>query len=176
MRDNPLVALVVVFIPLSLLSIGGGPSILAGIQNAVVVRRWMSERDFLDLFAIARAAPGPGVLLATLVGWKVAGIPGAIVASLALFVPSSLLYYWVARYWHTHRGKLWHSALEDGLRPVAAALILAGALVILRASGWDYALWAITAASTAILLCWPKLNPLWVLAAGGLVAIIAGGS
>src|SRR5690348_5263142 len=120
MRDNPLIALVVVFVPLSLLSIGGGPSILAGLQNAVASRRWMSERDFLDLFAIARAAPGPGVLLATLVGWKVAGIPGAVVASLALFVPSSLLYYWVARRWHTHRGKLWHSALEDGLAPVAA--------------------------------------------------------
>ncbi len=83
----------IVFIPLSLLSIGGGPSILAGIQNAVEARRWMSERDFIDLFAIARAAPGPGVLLATLVGWKVAGIPGALVASLALFVRSLLIYY-----------------------------------------------------------------------------------
>jgi chromate transport protein ChrA len=66
MRDNPLVGLLLVFVPLSLLSIGGGPSILAGIQNAVEARAWMSQRDFLELFAIARAAPVPGVLPATL--------------------------------------------------------------------------------------------------------------
>ena len=89
MREDPLLGLILVFVPLSLLSIGGGPSILAGIENAVGARQWMSERDFLDLFAIARAAPGPGVLLVTLVGWKVAGISGAVVASLALFPPRS---------------------------------------------------------------------------------------
>ncbi len=172
MREDPLVALLVVFVPLSLLSIGGGPSILAGIQNAVEARQWMSERDFIDLFAIARAAPGPGVLLATLVGWKVAGLPGAVVASLALFLPSSILYYAIARQWSAHRGKAWHSALELGLAPVAAGLILAGSLVILRASGTDPLLWLIAAASTAILLWRPKLNPLWVLAAAGVVAVI----
>ncbi len=174
MRDNPLIALLIVFIPLSLLSIGGGPSILAGIQNAVEARAWMSERDFIDLFAIARAAPGPGVLLATLVGWKVAGIPGALVASLALFVPSSIVYYAIARHWSTHRGKTWHNALELGLAPVAAGLILAGSLVILRASGGDPLLWTIAAASTAILLWLPKLNPLWVLGAAGVVTVIVG--
>ena len=174
MRDNPLIGLLVVFIPLSLLSIGGGPSILAGIQNAVSARHWMSEHDFIDLFAIARAAPGPGVLLATLVGWKVAGIPGAIVASLALFVPSSIVYYLIARQWSAHRGKQWHSALELGLAPVAAGLILAGSLVILRASGGDPLLWAIAAASTVLLLWAPKLNPLWVLGAAGVVAVVVG--
>jgi chromate transporter len=174
MRNDPLLGLLIAFVPLSLLSIGGGPSILAGIQNAVEARAWMSQSDFLDLFAIARAAPGPGVLLATLVGWKVAGLAGAAVASLALFVPSSLLYYAIARRWHEHRGKPWHSALELGLAPVAAGLILAGSLVILRAGGSDYALWAIAAAATAILLWRPKLNALWVLAAGGLAAMAVG--
>jgi chromate transporter len=174
MRDNPLIGLLVVFIPLSLLSIGGGPSILAGIQNAVSSRHWMTEHDFIDLFAIARAAPGPGVLLATLVGWKVAGIPGAIVASLALFVPSSIVYYAIARQWSAHRGKRWHSTLELGLAPVAAGLILAGSVVILRASGGDPLLWAIAAASTALLLWAPKLNPLWMLGVAGVVAVVVG--
>ncbi|HXZ00907.1 MAG TPA: chromate transporter [Stellaceae bacterium] len=175
MREDPLLGLLIVFVPLSLLSIGGGPSILAGIENAIAARQWMSQRDFVDLFAIARAAPGPGVLLATLVGWKVAGLAGAALASLALFLPSSLLYYAIARRWSAHRGKAWHTALERGLAPVAAGLILAGSLVILRAGATDIALGAIAAASTAILLWRPKLNPLWVLAAGGVAAVIAGG-
>lgn len=175
MREDPLFALIIVFVPLSLLSVGGGPSILAGIQNAVATRHWMSERDFVDLFAIARAAPGPGVLLATLVGWKVAGLPGAAVASLALFVPSSILYYAIAKRWSDHRGQPWQSALEQGLAPVAAGLILGGSLLILRASGGDSFLWAIAAASTLVLLWRPRLNPLWVLATGGVVAALAGG-
>ena len=104
MRDNPLLELVAVFVPLSLVSIGGGPSILAGIAHAVASRHWMSEREFIDLFAISRAAPGPGVLLATLVGWKLAGLLGAAVASLALFLPSSLLYDVVVRRWDHLRG------------------------------------------------------------------------
>ena len=174
MRDDYW-GLLIVFVPLSLLSIGGGPSILAGIANAVETRHWMSEREFLDLFAIARAAPGPGVLLTTLVGWKVAGIAGAIVASLALFLPSSLLYYAIARRWSAYRGRPWHDALERGLAPVAAGLILAGSLVILRAGGSNYVLWAVAAVSAAILVWRPKLYPLWVLAAGGVAAMVAGG-
>jgi chromate transporter len=174
MRDDPLFALIVVFVPLSLLSVGGGPSILAGIENAVAARHWMSERDFVDLFAIARAAPGPGVLLATLVGWKVAGLPGAAIASLALFLPSSILYYAIAKRWSAHRGQRWHTALEQGLAPVAAGLILGGSLLILRASGGAPLLWTIAAASTLLLLWRPRLNPLWVLAAGGLLAMLGG--
>lgn len=174
MREAPLLGLLIVFVPLSLLSIGGGPSILAGIQHAVETRGWMSQHDFLDLFAIARAAPGPGVLLATLVGWKVAGLAGAAMASLALFLPSSVLYYFIARHWSEHRGKSWHSALELGLAPIAAGLILAGSLVILRASGGNPVAWAIAAASTLVLLLRPKLSPLWVLAAGGIVGAVIG--
>jgi chromate transporter len=112
------------------------------------------------------------VLLATLVGWKVAGLAGAALASLALFVPSSILYYAIARSWNAHRGKAWHTALERGLAPVAAGLILAGSLVILRAGGDRAGAWAVAIIATVILFWRPKLNPLWMLAAGGIAAII----
>ena len=122
MRNGPTWALVAVFVPFSLTSIGGGPSVFAGIQHqAVDVHHWASAREFVDLFAISRAAPGPGSMLVTLIGWKVAGWWGALVATLALFVPSSLLCYGVARVWNRHRGKRWHTALEQGLAPVGAA-------------------------------------------------------
>ena len=98
MRDDTLIALVLVFVPLSLLSIGGGSAIIAAIQHeAVVVRGWIDSREFINLFAIARAAPGPGTMLGTLIGWKVAGWAGAIVATLALYLPSSLLCYGVLK-------------------------------------------------------------------------------
>ena len=74
MRGDPYLTLMAVFVPFSLTSIGGGPSVFAGIQNqAVDVHHWVSAREFIDLFAISRAAPGPSSMLVTLIGWKVAG-------------------------------------------------------------------------------------------------------
>src|SRR6202521_2375658 len=118
---DSLIALAVVFAPLSLLSFGGGNAVLADIaQQAIAVHHWTSEREFADLFALSRAAPGPGSMLATLIGWKVAGIPGALVATTALYLPSALLVFIAARVWGRWRGSLWHSAIERGLRRVSA--------------------------------------------------------
>ena len=66
--------------------------------------------EFIDLFALSRAAPGPVSMLITLIGWKVAGLPGASVATAALFGPSSVLCYVLARIWNAYRGKAWHKA------------------------------------------------------------------
>ena len=90
--DDVLLALLAVFVPLSFASIGGGTSILAGIQHqAVDVHHWVTSREFVDMFAISRVAPGPGSMLTTLIGWHIAGWSGALVATLALCSPSWLL-------------------------------------------------------------------------------------
>ena len=175
MRENPYWALLSVFVPFSFVSIGGGPSIFAGIQHqAVELQGWLSAREFVDLFAISRAAPGPGSMLATLIGWKLAGWPGAVTATLALFLPSSLLCYAVARVWSRHRGKPWHGALERGLTPIAVGLILAGVVAIGRMAEGGAASWAVALAATVWLLLRPKLNPLLLLGAGGLAGMILG--
>ena len=94
-----LLALVLVFVPLSLLSIGGGASLLADMEyQSVTVHGWTTAREFADLFAISRAAPGPGTMLSTLIGWKAAGCAGAVTATVALYLPSSLLVYGAAGY------------------------------------------------------------------------------
>ena len=135
MPDNPrtLLALVLVFSPLSLLSIGGGASLLAEMEHqSVAVHAWTTPREFADLFAISRAAPGPGTMLSALIGWKAAGWAGAIVATVALYLPSSLLVYGAARLWGRWRGSAWHTAVERGLAPIAAGLILSGGIAVLR--------------------------------------------
>src|SRR5436853_6671003 len=87
---DTLIALGLVFAPLSLLSFGGGNAVIADIaQQAIDVQGWTSEREFADLFALSRAAPGPGSMLAALIGWKAAGVSGARVAALALDLPSA---------------------------------------------------------------------------------------
>src|ERR1700688_494181 len=108
---DSLIALAIVFAPLSLLSFGGGNAVLADIaQQAIAVHHWTSEREFADLFALSRAAPGPGSMLATLIGWRVAGIPGALIATVAFYLPSALLVFGAARVWGRWRGSRWHNA------------------------------------------------------------------
>jgi chromate transporter len=163
-----LLGLAVVFAPLSLLSIGGGASLLAEIEHqSVAVHSWTTQREFADLFAISRAAPGPGTMLSTLIGWKVAGIPGALTATLALYLPSSVLVFGAARLWGRWRGSLWHNAVERGLAPIAAGLILAGGIAVLRVSPGGPAVWAAATLSTALILRWPGLHPLLLFTAGG---------
>jgi len=172
MRDDVPLALIAVFVPFSLVSIGGGTSILAGIQHqAVDVHHWVTSREFVDLFAISRAAPGPGSMLTTLIGWHVGGLAGALIATLSLFVPSSLLCYGVAAVWRRHRGKRWHSALEQGLTPVGIGLILAGALSILSLSGGGALSYGLAFGSAALLTWRPKVHPLLLFVLGGSIAV-----
>ncbi|MGU7773680.1 chromate transporter [Burkholderia sp. MR1-5-21] len=133
------VSLFAVFAPLSIATIGGGQAIIADVQRQVVdVHHWMTATQFVNDFAIARMAPGPGSLLATLIGWQVAGFWGAVIATLALFGPTAFLIYGVAHMWRRHQGARWQVALEAGLRPVAAGMILASVWVLLQGldGGW----------------------------------------
>jgi chromate transporter len=172
MPDDPktLLAPALVFAPLSLLSIGGGASLLAEIEHqSVTVHGWTTQREFADLFAISRAAPGPGSMLSTLIGWKVAGIPGALAATAALYLPSSLLVYGAARVWGRWRGSVWHTAVERGLAPIAAGLILAGGMAVLQVSPGGLAVWVAAIVSTGLILWQPRLHPLILFIAGGLL-------
>ena len=164
-------ALVTLFAPLSLASVGGGQTLVAEIHRQVVANHhWMTENQFLDAFAISRMAPGPGTLLVTLIGWQVAGAWGAFVASVAIFTPTALLVYGLARLWARTRGARWQVALEAGLRPVAAGMILASGLVLIEALEGGWLARGIAVASTAILMA-TRVSPVLLMACGAAVFV-----
>lgn len=171
MRNDDLLALVLLFAPLSLVSIGGGASVIAGIQHeVVVVHGWLSAEEFLNIFTLSRASPGPAAaMLATLIGWRVEGWIGAVVATLAFFLPSSLLCYAVFRLSNLHRDRIWHKAMREGLAPVGVGLTLAGAISIFRLAEGGMAGAAIVAIATAILILAPRFPALGVLLFGGVL-------
>src|SRR5580704_9625040 len=135
MRDDflgTLFRLAVVFAPLSLLSFGGSNSVIADIAHqSVAVQHWTSEREFADFFALSRAAPGPGSMLAALIGWKLAGLTGAVVATVSFYGPAALVVYLAAKLWGRWRGSAWHAAVERGMAPIAAGLFLSGGIAVL---------------------------------------------
>jgi len=173
MRDDVL-TLAIIIVPLSLAAVGGASSIYAPLQHQTVdVQQWLTAREFLDLFALARVTPGPGSMITTLIGWKVAGLPGAITATLALFVPSCLVCFFVSRAWNRYRGTVWHTAIEKGLRPLAGGLVLAAVAVLLRLAETGPFSWAVVAAATLALTWWPKMHPVILLAGGAVIFLAA---
>jgi chromate transporter len=165
--------LAIQFLTLSLLSIGGANAIIPEIQRrAVEVEHWMSNADFAQMFALSQAAPGPNVLIVSLVGWKAAGIAGAIVAMVAMCGPSSVLTYYVAHFWERFRDARLRIAIQRGLAPITVGLVLSTGYVITRSVDHSLPAYAITA-TTLVLALATRLHPLWMLA--GAAALGAAG-
>jgi chromate transporter len=159
--------LAIYFALLSLVSVGGVPAVMPEMQRLVVdVQRWMSAAEFTQLFAVAQAAPGPNVLVAALIGWKVAGFAGGLVALGAMCGPSALLTWWLGGYWDSMRDASWRRVFQRALVPVTVGMILAGGYVLATPIGLEWRSALIALASAAALYA-TRVNPLWILAAGG---------
>jgi chromate transporter len=173
MKDDlgTFVALALLFTLLSFLSIGGAISAVPEIhRQAVEVHRWMTDREFVDLVAIAQAAPGPNVLFVTLIGYHVAGIPGALVATVFMCGPACGVAFVIARVFDRFRDKPWRTAVQGGLVPVSIGLVGATALVIARSADHDWKTFAITAATFAITY-WTRISPLYAFAAATVIGL-----
>jgi chromate transporter len=174
MRDDSLLALMTVVAPLSLVAIGGASGIYAPLQHQTVdVHQWLTSQEFLEMFAIARVTPGPGSMITTLIGWKVAGLPGALIATLALFVPSCVGCFIAAGVWNKYRGTKWHTAIETGLRPVAGGIVLAAVVVLLRLAETGPLSWLVVGIASIVFVLMPKLHPAIVLVGGAAIYVAA---
>ena len=133
MKPGAILSLISFFSVLSILSIGGSNSVVPEMaRHAVEVEHWLTAAQFTNIFAISQATPGPSNLIVALIGFKVAGFWGALVAQLAMMLPAASLMLLVSRVWVASSGSPWHLALEHGLAPIAVGLIFA--------SGWHLAL------------------------------------
>lgn len=170
-----LLQLVGLFALLSVLAIGGGAGVIPQMQHAVVdVHHWMTGPQFLALFALSRSAPGPGSLIAVLIGQKAAGLAGGLVSGVAMFGPSSLLAYLAARLWLRGAGADgWRSRVERALAPVAVGLTLASGIALLRGTEHGWVAYAVTLAAT-LLLSLTELNPAVMAVVGALVLLVLG--
>jgi len=155
---------------LSLISVGGMPSVITEMQRYVVeVKQWISAADFIQMFAVGQAAPGPNVLISGLIGWKVAGLAGACVALAAMCLPAGVVAFWVAGLWERMKDSPWRKVAQRAMAPMVVGLVLSGGFVLATPYATpDWRLWLIAVVSTAAMLT-TKLNPLWLLAAGGVL-------
>ncbi|MDX2166052.1 MAG: chromate transporter [Deltaproteobacteria bacterium] len=158
-----------VFLSLSLVSLGGGNTILPEIHRAAVHgNRWMTDSQFAAIYALAEAAPGPSSMIVSLVGLKAGGLVGALIAVAAILGPSSVLMYIACRTWDRFRDAKWRIAFERGLGPVSLGLLFASGVTVVRSSDHTAAAYAITMVS-CVLLVKTKISPLLIMAVAGVL-------
>ncbi|MGA1318885.1 MAG: chromate transporter [Rubrivivax sp.] len=169
------------FMGLSLLAVGGGFSVVPGMHRYLVDQQgWLSPAQFASSIAIAQAAPGPNVMFVAVMGWQVglnvggsllwAGV-GALLCLLGMILPSSLLTLlttrWAARHQH-HRAV---RAFKLGMAPMVVALLASTAVLLLRPALASEAMWQAAALGVvAFVVLWrTRVHLLWVLASGAVL-------
>ena len=151
------------FLQIGLFSFGGGYAAMPLIQEQVVDRYgWLTMPEFTDLITISQMTPGPiAVNSATFVGIRIAGIPGALIATFGCILPSCILVTLIARLYLRYRNMSLLQGVLASLRPAVVAMIAAAGISILRTAFWGSG--AVTLAGTSWLMVVLFLVSFWLL-------------
>lgn len=172
------------FLQIGALSFGGGYAAIPLIQNQVVeTHSWMSMAEFTDLVTISEMTPGPvAINSATFVGIKIAGLPGALAATLGCVLPSCIIVMLIAKLYLKYRDMSLLQGILGALRPAVVAMIASAGVSILISAFWGSTA-AIALANThwhlvfifaicLLLLEKHKMNPIVVMVSAGVMNLI----
>jgi len=151
---------------LSIVSVGGAHAMLPDIYRFVVIEHgWLGGQEFATLVALSQAAPGPNVLVTTLLGYQFGGLLAAVIAPVAFILPSSIAVYGFAHL-HVRSGDApWKRIAMQGLAPLTVGLVIASGIVLAQGAGAGVAGYAVTLA-VALASAFTRVHPLILIAAG----------
>jgi chromate transporter len=171
-NTQQLLQLFVHFAMLSLLAVGGAMTIAPDMHRYVVTQQgWLTDAQFAGSVALAQAAPGPNVMFVAVLGFNVAGLPGALATLVGTLLPSSLLALTVARWGRKNERSRSLRAFNTGMAPLTIGLLLATGWVLLRPSGGHLGALVLAAAAVLVTLT-TKLSPVWLIALGALAGVM----
>ena len=173
------------FLQIGLFSFGGGYAAMPLIQGQIVsAHRWLGMKEFTDLITISQMTPGPiAINSATFVGIKIAGIPGALIATAGCILPSCVIVTLLARLYLKYRNLSILQSILAVLRPAVVAMIASAGVSILVSAFWGNAAvhlsetdWTMAAifAVCLVLLRRTKWNPVLVMLLAGVMKLAAG--
>lgn len=163
------------FFKIGVFAIGGGYATLPLIEKEIIYgHHWLSLQEFYQIVTIANMTPGPvGINTATFVGYQVQGLPGSIVATAAVVLPSliivSLLYYLFKKY--MEKGEERAKRFFNTLNPIVLALILTAAISVAKGGIFDFKTFLIAIISFALTV-YTKINVLYILLASGIAGVV----
>ena len=158
------------FLKIGMFTFGGGYAMLPLIERELIAKRkWIEQKEFLDLLTLAQSVPGPiAVNTSVFVGYKIRGLRGAIAALLGTVMPSFVIILVIAIFFAGIRHNPVVDAAFKGMRPAVVALIIGPVISLARGMHWSMFL-VIAAAALAVWgLGW---SPIWVLAAAAALGI-----
>lgn len=152
---------------MSLFAVGGANSSIPEMHwVAVDGQHWMTDKQFADIFAISQLSPGPNVLIVTLIGYSIAGVAGVLAATVAMCGPTAVLAYYVSRILARASHSPWPAIIQAALVPLSIGLMGASGLILVLSADRSWVAGLITATAAALAFA-TRLNPLWLLLAGG---------
>ena len=162
-----------VFAKIGAIVFGGGFVMIPFIQREVVQHYgWLTQRQFVDAIALGQITPGPILISATFVGYKVQGLTGAAVATLAVFLPSFLMTALAARQLARLRKNPRVAGFLRGVMPAVVAMLVMAALTIGHATLWfDWKLLLLACAALALLVRF-KVDAVYVVIGAGLAGFV----
>lgn len=168
-----LLALLLSFVKVGVFGYGGGPSMIPLIEAEVVdVHNWMNTEEFIDALAMGNALPGPiTIKMAAYTGYKVAGVLGALTATLGIFLPSMILMLILATLFIQYKDMPHVQATLKAVRPAVVALL---AIVVYDMFPSSVTSWhtGTIAAVTFIIIAYLKIHPAFAVAGAALYGLI----
>jgi chromate transporter len=161
------------FLKIGAVLYGSGYVLLAFLRADFVVRfGWLTDQQLMDAIAIGQVTPGPVFTAATFIGFVLGGIPGALLATLAIFLPSFIFVAISNPLIPRIRNSAWVSGLLDGVNVASLGLMAAVTWQLGRAS-LTGPLTILIALTSFVLLIWFKVNSTWLIAGGGLIGLLS---
>jgi len=169
---STVVALLAVFLRIGAATFGGGFVMIPFIEQEVVLHHgWLNHTEFADAIALGQVTPGPIVISATFIGYRVAGLVGAVLATTAVFLPPGLLAMVAGRALDRFGRNPVVAGFLAGVRPAVVGLLGSATISLGRAGLHDLSEWGIAAAALLILLRW-KMHPMVLLVACAALHIV----
>ncbi|MEG0310062.1 MAG: chromate transporter [Eubacterium sp.] len=173
MKDSKIFTLLVTFLKIGAFTFGGGYAMIPLVQAEIVDKKgWITEREFIDVIAIAEATPGViAVNTATFVGYKVGGIWGSAVATFGVVLPSFVIISIISIFYELFKSITWVSYAFQGIRAGVVVLIIGA--VVRMAKGCDKNIFTLSVMVVAFIIAtFTGINVVFLILGGAIMGII----
>ncbi|MHC5353234.1 chromate transporter [Myroides sp. LJL115] len=169
---NMLLHLFLIFTKIGMFTIGGGYAVIPLIEKDLVQKKWLSNQEFYELIAITESLPGVfATNIAALVGYKIAGIKGALIAGLATIIAPFILLLIIAIFLAQFQQNIYVAKAFKALRPIVVALIAAPCYTAIKANKMTTKTLILPCIALALMF-FAGLSPIWIILLGSISGII----